>query len=146
MFENGLKGESWGVELSGTFQAASWWRLRGGYTYLHEHFSLKPGHTDINQGRGEGNDPHHQVLLQSIADLPCNFQFDVTARYVDTLPFPRVPHYLTFDARLAWKFRNKLELAVVGQSLGDNLHPEFGTAATRHEIPRSVYGKVTIWW
>jgi iron complex outermembrane receptor protein len=144
-FRNGLHGESWGVELSGTFQATPWWRLRGGYTYLEERISQKPGHTDLNQGRGEGNDPRHQCSLQSILDLPAHFQFDVTARYVDALPFPAVPGYFTFDARLAWQFKH-LELSVVGQNLWDDSHPEFGAAATRQEIPRSIYGKVTFRW
>ena len=28
-----------------------------------------------------------------------HFQFDVTTRYVDTLPNPQIPSYLTFDVR-----------------------------------------------
>jgi iron complex outermembrane receptor protein len=141
-FKNGLRGESWGVELSSIFQATHWWRLRGGYTYLHQHIWQKPGHADSNRARGEGNDPQNHFSIQSIMDLPAHFQFDVTARYVDTLPFPHVPSYFTFDLRAAWQFKN-LELSVVGQNLWDNQHPEFGLAATRQEIPRSVYGKVT---
>jgi len=137
-FLNGLRGESWGVELAGTFQAARRWRLRGGYTYLHEHIRQKGGHVDLNHGRGEGDDPQNSFLLQSIIDLPAHFQFDTIFRYVDTLPFPHVPSYYTFDARLAWQFKD-LELAVVGQNLWDRRHVEFGT----QQIPRSIYGKVT---
>ncbi|HXF09438.1 MAG TPA: hypothetical protein VN625_01550, partial [Desulfuromonadaceae bacterium] len=101
-----------------------------------------PGHTDVNAARGEGNDPQNQFSIQSMMDLPSHFQFDVTARYVDTLPFPNVPAYFTFDARLAWQV-GKVELSVVGQNLYEPRHAEFGTAATRQEIPRSVYGKVS---
>jgi iron complex outermembrane receptor protein len=141
-FVNGLRGESWGVELSGDFRVTDWWRLRGGYTYLHEHIWQQPGHTDINQAQAEGDDPQNQFLLQSIMDLPYHFQFDAVARYVDTLPSPNVPSYFTFDLRLAWQFK-KLEVSVVGQNLWDAQHPEFGAAAMRQEIPRSIYGEVT---
>jgi iron complex outermembrane receptor protein len=101
------------------------------------------GGLDLNRGRAEGNDPQNQFVLQSIMNLPANFEFDLTGRYVDALPAPHVPAYFTFDARLAWHYKNKLEIAMVGQNLWDNQHPEFGTAGSRQEIPRSVYGKVT---
>lgn len=138
---NDFEGETWGVELSGNWRATSWWRLRGGYTYLHK--SLWPTSASANPSVREGNDPEHQFLLQSILDLPAHFQFDVTARFVDTLPNPNVPSYFALDARLAWRFGENLEISVVGQNLWDNRHPEFGAPATRQEIPRGVYGKVT---
>src|SRR5262249_20285861 len=55
VFGNGLTANTWGVELSGTYQPVDRWRLRGGYTYLGEHFATKPGTVDITQGTGEGN-------------------------------------------------------------------------------------------
>ena len=140
--ENGLGGQSIGAELSGSFQAADWWRLRAGCTFLRDRVWQKPGHVDFNNARGELNDPRNQVMLQSIMNLPANFQFDLTGRYVDTLPAPNVPAYFACDARLAWQFKNHLEFSLVGQNLVGK-HAEFGPAATRQEIPRSVYGKVT---
>ncbi|MDB6123716.1 MAG: hypothetical protein JWQ71_2709, partial [Pedosphaera sp.] len=59
-----------------------------------------------------------------------------------TLPSPNVPSYFTCDARLAWQFKNNLEISLVGQNLVGK-HTEFGAAPTRQEIPRSIYGKVT---
>jgi iron complex outermembrane receptor protein len=140
---NGLRGQSWGAELSGEYRATDWWRLRGGYTYLHKDIWSKPGRTDINAGTSEGNDPEHQFVLHSILDLPHGFQLDLVGRYVDSLPAPYVPGYFTFDARLAWRYRN-LELSIIGQNLSEPRHPEFGNPATRQEIPRSVFGKVTL--
>lgn len=138
---NDFKGETYGVELSGNWQATDWWRLRGGYTYLHK--DLRPTSAMANPSVREGNDPQQQFLLQSIVDLPAHFQFDVVARYVDTLRNPNVPSYISFDARLAWQYKDRLEISVVGQNLWDDQHPEFGAAASRQEIPRSIYGKVT---
>jgi iron complex outermembrane receptor protein len=97
---------------------------------------------DLSSGKGEANDPPHQFTIQSIMNLPSDFQLDLTGRYVDRLPSPNVPSYITFDARLAWEFRKHLELSVVGQNLWGS-HPEFGPAGTRYEVPRSVFGKVT---
>lgn len=141
--KNGNHGTSVGVELSGIYQPFDWWRLRGGYTFLHTDVDVKAGSSDLNQGRAEGNDPAHQFVLQSMFTLPHHIQFDATCRYVSALPHPEVPGYFTIDLRLAWQPVRNLELSVVGQNLVDKHHPEFGMPATRQEIPRSVYGKVT---
>ncbi|TMP97944.1 MAG: TonB-dependent receptor [Verrucomicrobia bacterium] len=131
VFENHFKGEVWGIELSANYQATDWWRFRGGYNYLHKH--LWPTSTNALASVREGNDPQNQFSLQSIMDLPAHLQFDATVRYVDTLPSPNVPSYLTFDVRVAWQFKS-LELSIVGQNLLDHRHPEFVTATGRHEI------------
>ena len=43
-----------------------------------------------------------------------------------------------------------MELAIVGQNLLDERHPEFGTSplirSPQVEVERSIYGKVTITW
>ncbi len=41
--ENGAAGESWGAELSFTFQPLDCWRLRGGYTYFTRTCGTNPG-------------------------------------------------------------------------------------------------------
>ena len=52
------------------------------------------------------------------------------------------------DVRLAWKPRENLEFAVVGQNLLDNQHPELGTSPLVRsplvEVERSAYGMVTL--
>ena len=138
---NDFEGETYGVELSGNWQATDWWRMRGGYTYVQK--DLRPTSAAATLSVREGNDPQNQFLLQSIVDLPAHFQFDVVARYVDTLGNPNVPSYFTCDVRVAWRYKDRLEISLVGQNLWDNQHPEFGAAASRQEIPRSIYGKVT---
>lgn len=134
---NHFKGEVWGVEWGAQYQLSQWWRLRGGYNYLHK--NLWPsGGANVTASVREGNDPEHQFSFQSIMDLPAHFQFDAAGRYVDRLPSPVVPSYFSFDIRLAWRYR-QMEVSLVGQNLYDAHHPEFGS----REIPRSVYGKVT---
>jgi iron complex outermembrane receptor protein len=140
---NEMSAETYGAEFSLMWQAADFWRLRGGYTFLEKNISLTGA--DFNQGRGEGNDPHHQFLVQSTLDLPGDLEFDTVLRYVDNLNQlgPTVPSYTALDLRLAWAPNERWEVSVAGQNLLDKQHPEFGTPASRQEIPRSVYGKVT---
>jgi iron complex outermembrane recepter protein len=135
---NHFKGEIRGVEVSAEYTPAAWWRIRAGYNFLHKSLWAHGGN-DPTAGVREGNDPEHQFTFHSIVDLPAHFELDVTGRYVDSLPSPRVPEYVTLDARLAWRYHD-LEISLVGQNLVEPRHREFGT----REIPRSIYGMITL--
>jgi iron complex outermembrane receptor protein len=141
--QNGVKGYSYGGELSGNYQPIPRWRLRGGYTYFSKKLENKPGNMSAPIALANlGSDAKNQFLLQSILDLPAHFQVDMVLRHIDTLPstqfYEEVPSYYSFDARLAWHFR-QLEIAVVGQNIFHELHSEF--AGIR--IPRNFYGKIS---
>lgn len=140
---NGQKGESYGAELTAEYRVTDWWRLRAGYTELQIHVRPKPGSTDTSKGSGEAHDPNHQVSLRSSWDLPGHLEFDAGFRYVSLIANQGIPAYEELEARLAWRPIPKLELAIVGQNLLHDHHPEFGVLASRQEIERSVYGKVT---
>ena len=132
--QNGTEGTSWGVEFFGTYQPVEQWRLRGGYTYFDKDLDSKPGHSFDHSILGY--DAQDQLLLQSMLNLPLNFQLDITTRYLGELE-GKAPDYFTFDARLAWTYKQWV-LSVNGQNLWEERHVEWGT-----EIPRSIYGKVT---
>lgn len=136
--QNGSEGDSWGAELSGTYQPAPWWRLRGGYTYVYTDLRSKPGRTFDTSILAD--DPKHQFLLQSMLDLPGRFQLDVVSRYVSERPARPTPSYFTFDARLAW-LHSQWEFAIVGQNLWEKRHSEF--AGEQVQIPRGIYGRLT---
>jgi iron complex outermembrane receptor protein len=140
---NSQQAQSWGAEFSGNFQATTWWRLHGGYTYFKK--KIKPTSSKVLpiSGAFEGVDPAYQFMFQSIMDLPKGLQLDIVGRYIDTLPavpprIPAVPAYFTFDVRFAWRFK-ALEFSVVGQNLLKDQHSEVGPS----RIPRSIYGKIT---
>jgi iron complex outermembrane receptor protein len=138
--ENGAEGSSCGVELSGTWQPTDWWRVRAGYNHFEKDLHAKSGHVVTPAVlASQGDDPPDQFFLQSMMKLRHNLQLDLTARYVSALPDPRVPAYFAFDLRLAWTLR-QWEFALVGQNLGDNRHPEFGTF---QEIPRNGSARLT---
>ena len=141
---NNFAGETYGGELSATAQAAQPWRLQGGYTFLEMHLHRARGSTDASTEAGtEGSSPQHQFFIRSLLDLGWNIQFDSTLRYVDALPGPDIPSYLALDLRLAWSPRKNLEVAIVGQNLLDDRHPEFAPTfigTQRTETERRVFG------
>lgn len=139
---NQLEGNSYGAELTTLYQVTDRWRLHGGYTFIKKDLSLKPGSADPSQGRGEGNDPEHQFLIHSSADLPARLELDAVFRFVDVLPDPRVPAYAGLDVRLGWNATERLELSLVGQNLLYDRRAQFGTASTP-VVQRGVYGRIT---
>jgi iron complex outermembrane recepter protein len=143
-FANGVEGHTYGLELSSVYQASAGWRLRGGYTLLKKDLTVTPGSNDLNRGSVESNDPEHQVLIQSSADLPGGIGLDAVIRAVDQLPEPRVPGYVDLDLRLSWSPTPRLELSVTGQNLLHGDHVEFiPTSPSTRRIERGVYGKLT---
>ncbi|HWK73927.1 MAG TPA: TonB-dependent receptor [Povalibacter sp.] len=142
-FGNGVQGSSYGLELAAVYQVSQRWRLRGGYTFLKKDLRLKPGSHDLNDASVESDDPRHQLLIQSMLDLPGDLRLDGVARYVDALPDPHVPAYVSLDLRLAWNPTEHLELSLVGQNLLDERHAEFVPASPApRAIERSVYGQI----
>lgn len=143
-FGNGVKGETYGIELFITSQLASWWNLKGGYTFLKKELTVKPDSKDINAGSAESNDPEHQLLAQSEIKLPGHIELGTIIRYINKLPKPYVPHYFGLDVRIGWNLNKSIEINVVGQNLLDSHHPEFiPSSPSAREIQRSIYGKVT---
>jgi len=150
-FENNLEGETYGFELSATFQAHERWRLHGAYRLLQEDIRVKPGRTDFNNTLNETADPEQQLSLRSSVDFPGTVQFDAGLRWVDTRTIndagvaATVPDYVELDVRLGWRPTRTLELSLTGQNLLHDQHPEFGVPGPdRAEIERSVYGKI-VW-
>lgn len=148
MVQNNVEGNTRGLELTMSYQAFEMWRLHAGYTYLDEHIHVAPGQSDLNGGLAETSDPRFQFSITSSIDLPWHLEFDTRFRYVDSLETIQngvvgtVPSYGEMDARLGWKPTQHLELAMVGQNVLHDHHPEFGVPAVRAEIERGFYAKL----
>jgi iron complex outermembrane receptor protein len=139
VIDNKMEGESYGVEMWGTYQVLDWWRLSAGYNYLNKNLRLKRGSRDTIGVRAAGNDPEHQFSTRSAMNLPYNLELDAALRWVDRLPDPNVPSYVALDARLGWIVSKGVELSMVGFNLTDQRHPEFGAVPTRSELRRTFY-------
>jgi iron complex outermembrane receptor protein len=142
--ENNAEGEIYGLELEATWHIGATWRMTAGYTLLQEDLRVKPGRADRNLGRGEAFDPQQQIQLRSSIDLFDDLELDVTFRFVDQIQntargFQTIPDYTTLDVRVGWLATRNLELAIVGQNLLEERHPELGS----REIERSGYAKAT---
>jgi iron complex outermembrane receptor protein len=141
-FGNSLKGTTSGGEIAPEWRPASFWRLRGSYSFLSMHIKKAPGSPDIGSApQIEGTSPQHQVSIQSAFDIPRSISLDLQYRYVSALPGQKVPAYQTADARIAWQWKN-VTLSVAGRNLLQPYHFEFGADPGFVGIKRAAYGKV----
>jgi iron complex outermembrane receptor protein len=137
-FANGLEARVSGVEAWATWQAARAWRLSGGFTALHERFSLKPGSNDPGAVASAGRDPAHTWTLRSSHDLPHGVELDLFLRGTGGLSNPTVPGYTSLDVRVGWRPSRDVEIAAGARNLGGG-HGEFTDVATRAELSRTAY-------
>lgn len=136
------EGSASGVETAATFSVRSRWRIQAAHSFLRVNQTPKPGSTDRNEGF-EGNSPRHQVWAASYLTLGDDLDLDLTARHVGEIETHRVAAYSDLDARVAYRPRPRLELAVVGQNLLHRRHAEFGGGFL---IDRAVRARATLEW
>jgi iron complex outermembrane recepter protein len=136
--DNNLSGETYGAELSATWQVKDYWRLMGSYSWLHMHL---PG----DAFGIAGDSPQNQFKLRSYLDLTHHVSFNSAFYYIDNVPNQKVSAYFSLDAGLTWHPNKNWEFGVWGQNLLEP-HTEFSSFRypVQTEIPRSVYGKVTV--
>ena len=150
---NDLYGFTYGCEATATWRATDWWQWQPSYTLLRMDLKSRADGASppdpISLAQAEGSSPEHQFSLRSSMNLPRGVTFDTDLRYVDRLSYFQINSYFELDARLAWQINPRWEVALVGQNLLHDQHPEFGptfvnTQAGRvTDIPRSFYVKVT---
>ena len=151
-FQNNLRAQTYGFELSANYQVTAGWRLHAGYDLLEEDIGIGRG-GDISKGLNETADPQQQVFARSTMDLPARTELDAELRWIDTVHNNNggtpgvVPAYAELNLRLAWHLTKNLELSIVGQNLLHARHAEAGfPGPAREEITRAVYGKVVFRW
>jgi iron complex outermembrane recepter protein len=149
-FANNVAGHTYGLELSATCKVADFWSLHAGYDFLRESLHVRAGQFDLNNAMNETADPRHQVSVRSSMNLASHVELDASLRWVDSLRINNgpatgeVPSYFELDTRIGWHVSDRLELAVVGQNLLHEHHPEYGfPSPVREEIERSVFGKIS---
>ena len=138
VFANEMEGETTGVEMWGTYQASSRWRLSAGYTAMKDRLRLKPGSTDLQSPLTVGKNPAHTWQLRSALALAGDREFDIALRHAAALSNPEVPSYTALDARLGWQVQPDLELSLIGLNLLGTDHAEYGAIGARSRIPRTV--------
>lgn len=137
-------GETYGVEIGAQWQPFEAWRIAAGYSWLH--LRLNPEQAPENES------PQHQVQLRSSLNLTRDLALHGAAYYVDEVTVglangsAEIPAYVRVDAGLTWRPKPWVEFSIWGQNLFDDAHTEFPSyhAAGITEIPRSVYGKLSL--
>jgi iron complex outermembrane receptor protein len=136
---NGMHGDTYGLELWGSYALADWWRLNGGASFLQKDLELDAGSTDVFGVGFAGNDPDMQATLRSLMDFNARTQFDLAVRYVGELPGPHVNAYVGLDARLGYRLTDHLEVSIAGYNLADDRHVEFiNPSLPARDVARSV--------
>lgn len=130
-YTNQISGSASGFEIAPQVAILSAWRLNLSYSYLNSDFAAA-GATSSPSDSGsvstyDGSSPKHQVVLQSMIDLPCKFAFDQTYRFISALPAQKVPAYQTADVHLARPLGSNFLVEGVGQNLFQPHHLEWGT-------------------
>jgi iron complex outermembrane recepter protein len=134
---NGMRGDTYGVELWGNYQVSEMWRLAFGYNEQREQLRFKPGSSGLLGLSQAGDDPSRQASLRSSVGLTDNLTLDADLRYVGSLPDPAVPAYGELNARLAWRVSRRCDIALSGFNLLHGQHEEF-TVPPSDAISRSV--------
>jgi iron complex outermembrane recepter protein len=143
---NGIMGSTNGGEIAPDWKATRWLELKASYSYVSLDLKNRPGNTDVGTlASDQRSSPRHQVVVQSMFNLPKRFEFDPTYRFVSALPAQSVKSYSTMDLRFGWHFAGNVEASVVGQNLFQPNHMEFGfSPGPMVGVSRSVYGQI-IW-
>ncbi len=130
-YANQISGSASGFEFAPQVAIGSFWRLNLAYSFLNSHFKAAGPTSNISSTGSvstyDGSSPKHQVVLQSMVDLPWKLQFDQTYRFISALAAQKVPAYQTADLHLARPLGNNLLLEAVGQNLFQPHHYEWGT-------------------
>lgn len=138
-FQNQAKGKARGVEAWALWQVLPSWRLDAGLVVQDVDVTLLAGSADLTMMAGLGtNDPGHYWSLRSSHELAPNLHANVHLRYAGRLHHPAVDAYHELDARIAWRPRPEVEIALAGINLLNARHLEFRPAGTSQFVRRAL--------
>ena len=140
---SGLRGQSYGGELTADWRATPNWRVRAGWTELRAQSEQKPGDPGRSTRDSIVRDPSRLLSLRSVLNLTPKWNLDADARYVAPIKTQSVPGYTELNLSVGWQPKPNWEWTLVGQNLLHAEHAEFNTPGSRREIQRGVYAKVS---
>ncbi len=144
------KATNYGMEISAHWDAAKWWRISPGFSFLQMNLSQRAGGDATAFVDAAGNSPKRQAQLRSNIKLPRNVEWDTSVYYVGSLGSgPQgtgpVPAYTRVDTRLGLHLGRWVDVGITGQNLLTPRHVEFldGLQVTPMETARAVVAQVT---
>ncbi len=142
---NGLYAESYGLEMSFTWQPSRQWHLNLGYAFLDIQVHAKSSASELFPDSTEGLSPEQQFTISSHYTLNNKVQLHFTGRYVDELTSNDNDAYFELDAGLEWQLKPGLALSLVGRNLIDPAHRETSDTfltTQETEVEREFYLKL----
>jgi iron complex outermembrane receptor protein len=125
-FDNGMRGQTYGVELGAGWNAASRWSLNAAYSRLEIQLRRDPASQNTSAELAEGTSPEHQFQFRSHLSLPRNLEWDVSLYVVSELQGIDVPAYARLDTQVTWSPHEFTSFSVGAQNLLSPHHLEFG--------------------
>ena len=130
-YANDISGAANGFEIAPVWQATSWWRLSGSYSFVAVDVRAHGPSSDISATGSvrtyEGSTPRHVLEVHSWIDFTKKLEFDQVVRYASALPAQNVQSYETADVRLGWNVHPNVQVSLVGRNLFQPQHREWGT-------------------
>jgi iron complex outermembrane receptor protein len=147
-FENKLEGVTYGFEFTASWQASDWLRFQASYSFIRIHLDAESDSTDARRGEDvEGSTPRGMASLRASIDPAKDVDVDLIGRWVSRTPEDDIDAYFELDARIAWQFHKRAELALVGQNLLHDSHEEAGDSPLGNvatEPKRGVYLSLSV--
>jgi iron complex outermembrane recepter protein len=129
-----------GFEIAATLRASDRVRLDAAYTYTN----VDPRDESVQLAL---RDAPHTGNLRARFDVTRDLELNGAVYVVDALTnTPAVGGYVRADLGMTWRPTRSLEIAVWGQNLLEDHHPEFTQLfpSALTEVQRGVYGQVTL--
>lgn len=144
-FSNLMTGTAQGLEVLTHWTPLTRWRMAASWSYVDVGLRLRPESRDTLGMQIEDDSPRHQVRAQSYLTVTPDVEVDLLYYGVGRLPVQGVAAYHRLDARIAWRPRAPVRLALVVQNLGTGRHAEFGSSLgeTPTYSPRATYVQCT---
>jgi iron complex outermembrane receptor protein len=124
-WQNGLKGNAYGVDAWADWRATPWWTLAAGVTWLEKDLKFKPGASGIIGTSQVGTDPPYYATLRSSMNFGNEVSLDLNFRAIGPLTEAAVPAYRELGGRLAWQVSPAVTLSVMGSNLLHDRHQEY---------------------
>lgn len=144
---NQLYGETYGLEVSTTWQAHKNWTLQASYSYINMQLHPLDSSNDFLAESEEGRTPQHQFSLHSKHQLDDQTELDFWGYYADTQSATGLSSYTNLDIRLARRFGSHFSVELLGRNLLDPHHAEIGGvpfSPTPHQLDREIMLKL-VW-
>jgi iron complex outermembrane receptor protein len=136
---NLMDGHIYGVEVWGTYQPISWWRLSTGFNVQHEHLVFEAGSSGLAGIAFAADDPNFQTSFRSSIRLSDDIAWNADLRHIGEIHDIAVPSYTELNTGVSWMMTKSLELSVSGFNLLHSRHTEFIEAGESDEVPRSFF-------